>query len=262
MIHKSERVGSSLVNFRFVVTGVQVVNGFTIGRHEEIGIRCKAKTNHDKLKTVDRYQVSLKVVDMSVQRFELYQFSAVEIFLKLLKRRIGYYTKKVQQSDQGNAMIGPNEKFSFRLIRSKLRKREESSGIHRTNVVHPEGVLQATIVGNAPATVTAGTENEVTKGSPLEDIFIAPVSNRKSFNSWNSDNSLSGYSSETTQLPMFLYSTANSRNSLNSNDQVSLFSCFLSCLLALLKKMRRISRCELLRNSSYKFGKYYFAVVR
>lgn len=161
---------------------------------------------------------------MSVQRIELYQFSAVDIFLKLLKRRIGYYTKKVQQSEiSDEAMIGPNEKFSLRLIRSKLRKREENTGIHRSNVVHPEGVLQATIVGNATTPAPGAPDFGQDKMSPLEDIFIAPVSNRKSFTNSNSDNSLSGYSSESTQLPMFLYSTGTSKNSLNSssNDQVS-----------------------------------------
>ncbi|EEB13086.1 hypothetical protein Phum_PHUM221600 [Pediculus humanus corporis] len=174
---------------------------------------------------------------MSVQRFELYQFSAVEIFLKLLKRRIGYYTKKVQQSETCDQMIGPNEKFSLRLIRSKLRKREENSGVHRSNVVHPEGVLQATIVGGngsppspSPTTITTPTRGvEYTGGSdngkisPLEDIFIAPISNRKSVTSCHSENSYANYSTDSTQLPMFLYSTGNSRNSINntaSNDQV------------------------------------------
>jgi len=147
---------------------------------------------------------------MSVQRSELYHFSAVDIFLELLKRRICYYTKKVQQSDGCDNMIGANEKFSLRLIRSKLRKREESSGVLRTNVVHPEGVLQATVVE---------TSSEVTKPS-LEDVFVtSPVSNRTSLTQSECSLSASSQSSDSSYLPMFLYSTGNSRNSLNSSDQ-------------------------------------------
>lgn len=187
--------------------------GFTIGRHDGIVDRYLQATNHDKFNIFYKLNLSLKIFNMSVQKFELYQFSAVDIFLELLKRRICYYTKKVQQSENRTAIMGPNEKFSFRMIRSKLRKREESSGVHRSNVVHPEGVLQATVVGGAAAEPT----QDLGKTSPLEDIFIAPVSNRTS-----STYSESYQSTDTTQsLPMFLYST-NSRNSLNSgNDQVS-----------------------------------------
>lgn len=151
---------------------------------------------------------------MSVQRSELYHFSAVDVFLELLKRRICYYTKKVQQSDGCDNIIGTDEKFSLRLIRSKLRKREENSGIHRTNVVHPEGVLQATVVSDT-------LQQDLCKSSHAEDLFIAPISTRTSFASVESDNTFAVHSADAAQLPMFLYSTGNSRNSLNSsNDQV------------------------------------------
>lgn len=155
---------------------------------------------------------------MSVQRSEMYHFSAVDVFLELLKRRICYYTKKVQQSDGCDMSV--NEKFSLRLIRSKLRKREESSGVHRTNVVHPEGVLQA----NVNVAVVSGTEmsTDLRKLSILEDIFITPTSNRTSMTCSHSGTSLSSYSLESSySQPMFLYSTGNSRDSLNCNDQVS-----------------------------------------
>lgn len=155
---------------------------------------------------------------MSVQRSELYSFSAVDVFLELLKRRICYYTKKVQQGDGCDNMTASNDKFSLRLIRSKLRKREESSGVHRTNVVHPEGVLQAlqaTVINTGPE-----PQQDTNKSSPLEEIFITPVSNRSSLTCSVSGSSLSSYESSVSVEPMFLYSTGNSRNSLNSNDQV------------------------------------------
>ncbi|KAL0280860.1 UNVERIFIED_CONTAM: hypothetical protein PYX00_002025 [Menopon gallinae] len=96
---------------------------------------------------------------------------------------------------------------------SKLRKREENSGVHRTNVVHPEGVLQATVVSDV-------LQQDLCKSSHAEDLFIAPISTRASFASVESDNTFAVHSADAAQLPMFLYSTGNSRNSLNSsNDQ-------------------------------------------
>ena len=173
-------------------------------------------TNHDRFIILDIVGPSLKKINMSVQRSELYHFSAVDVFLELLKRRICYYTKKVGQSDACdiNMIGGNNEKFSLRLIRSKLRKREESSGASRTNVVHPEGVLQATVIE---------TSSDSPKTHRLEDVFVtSPASGSES------SLSTSTASSDSSYLPMFLYSTAESRNSLYSDDhQVNMFFPFL-----------------------------------
>lgn len=161
---------------------------------------------------------------MSLQRSELYHFSAVDVFFELLKRRIGYYTKKVQVQSEPECELVSNGRSSVRVIRSKLRKREESSGV-RSSGGHPEGlqgVLQAPVPDPKPCLSQAPPS--------LESIFISPASDTPLPVS-PSDTSLSSCTStestldSTYSVPMFLYSTANSRNSLNSSDQVSTYLC-------------------------------------
>lgn len=155
-------------------------------------------------------------ITMSLQRAELYHFSAVDVFFELLKRRICYYTKKVQVENQTECELVTNGRSSMRVIRSKLRKRDESSGVNRSTNVHPEGVLQAPV----------GDPKLPHPPPSLESIFISSAPDAGSIPFSPSDTSLSSCAStestldSTYSVPMFLYSTGNSRNSLNSCEQV------------------------------------------
>lgn len=161
-------------------------------------------------------QKAESTITMSLQRAELYHFSAVDVFFELLKRRICYYTKKAQVDNQPECELVTNGRSSMRVIRSKLRKREESSGVTRSTAVHPEGVLQAPVV-----------DPKMPHPPPsLESIFISSAPDAGSIPFSPSDTSLSSCAStestldSTYSVPMFLYSTGNSRNSLNSCEQV------------------------------------------